>query len=368
MPGELDALHQGIGSLTHYELLGVPTTADRLELRDAHSTLRKRLMSEPLGVGAAVALRAQIGAVVAAVDEAFEVLLDPARRAMYDRMLAVRPQTASHATIPPPAETPTMPAPPGITEALVSLWSAPPKETPRMMPAPGMLQRPREDVKRREAFDLEDHWSLTTEAVPTVEVLPTLSRQLPPTPVSEYRTAPASPTAGHKPMPIPAMDPQRAAKTTGSMLSDTGARVRHSIPPELSTPEGQLEGLRRDYDTLSTAIELCLQELCEARSPRADAMRSTLSALAAIRGTHAATAAHMAEQSGLWALAADQWRRAFEAQPRNAHYALCAARCFLQAGTNLDAAAHFAQLAQELGGGIDTTGIILNEVAHRKSR
>lgn len=62
-------------TVTHYEVLGVPTTADTAEIKKAYH--RRLRTSHPDAGGSAGLFRL--------VQEAYEVLSDPARRAVYDR-------------------------------------------------------------------------------------------------------------------------------------------------------------------------------------------------------------------------------------------------------------------------------------------
>jgi len=99
-----------VSGLTHYDVLGVAPTARVDEIREAYRRLaREHHPDRTAASGSAV------GAVsMSAINEAYRVLNDPARRAVYDASLrqgsARGPAAPPSSTPPTPSAAPTMPA------------------------------------------------------------------------------------------------------------------------------------------------------------------------------------------------------------------------------------------------------------------
>lgn len=83
---------------THYEVLGVRSTASADEIRSAYRTLARRVHPDAQAVGSAAGRAG--GADMAALNEAWRVLSDPGRRALYDASLRA-PSSATGSAAPP---------------------------------------------------------------------------------------------------------------------------------------------------------------------------------------------------------------------------------------------------------------------------
>jgi hypothetical protein len=93
---------------THYDRLGVSPAASTAEIRAAYRELARRVHPDVAG--------GDVGTAMAALNEAWSVLGDPARRAAYDATLApprpgpAPPRPAPRPPRPGPARTPAEPA------------------------------------------------------------------------------------------------------------------------------------------------------------------------------------------------------------------------------------------------------------------
>jgi curved DNA-binding protein CbpA len=111
---------------THYERLGVARSASAVEIRAAYRRLARRTHPDVNGSG--------VDASMAAVNEAWRVLGDPARRAEYDALLTPevrrpqrRPPGAAPRATPAPDRPPPSPAP---DDARPSWWNEPVPDGP----------------------------------------------------------------------------------------------------------------------------------------------------------------------------------------------------------------------------------------------
>jgi curved DNA-binding protein CbpA len=86
----------------YYEVLGVSQTATDSEIRSAYIELVKRAHPDRLGTAPDAAEWKAANAQLAALNEAFHTLGDPARRRQYDAVRA--PGSASAGDVPPPPE------------------------------------------------------------------------------------------------------------------------------------------------------------------------------------------------------------------------------------------------------------------------
>jgi tetratricopeptide (TPR) repeat protein len=81
---ELLDLHQRLGSLSLWEVLGVPRTADAGEVRRAYLRAAKRLHPDRLVQLGLADLKTEANEVFAQITRAHEVLSDPERRRLYE--------------------------------------------------------------------------------------------------------------------------------------------------------------------------------------------------------------------------------------------------------------------------------------------
>lgn len=153
----------GAPPASHYDVLGVSRGANAAEIRAAYRELARRLHPDRVAAGSADAAPAAGDRSMSAVNEAYRVLSDPARRVVYDRSLdgghtlgpagSARPpeRDRMRETPPPPRHTPLAPAGParvpwklmavvaviGSTLVLVSSFF---DEAPGLKPADGILE------------------------------------------------------------------------------------------------------------------------------------------------------------------------------------------------------------------------------------
>jgi hypothetical protein len=91
-------------SRSHFEVLGLPSTATDVEVKEAGSRMSRRFHPDvPLDPDVSD-LKRQVEAIFIRVTEAYEVLRDPGRRVRHERMLGISPASAPPAA-PPPART-----------------------------------------------------------------------------------------------------------------------------------------------------------------------------------------------------------------------------------------------------------------------
>jgi molecular chaperone DnaJ len=96
---------------THYDILGVAPDADVTEIREAYRRLAREHHPDRVASSGSAAL----GHSMPAINEAYRVLNDPARRAVYDAGLRGAPMRgpaapAREATTEPPSTMPTFPS------------------------------------------------------------------------------------------------------------------------------------------------------------------------------------------------------------------------------------------------------------------
>jgi hypothetical protein len=102
---------------SHFEVLGVPQTANDAELKDAAARLSRRFHPDvPLGADVSD-LKRQIEAIFIRVTEAYDVLRDPTRRERHERMLGITPASRPIARQEAPRSDPPPPPPPATPKA-----------------------------------------------------------------------------------------------------------------------------------------------------------------------------------------------------------------------------------------------------------
>ncbi|HVO13012.1 MAG TPA: DUF4388 domain-containing protein [Vicinamibacteria bacterium] len=148
----------GIATRTHFEVLGVPRTANEAEIKEAYFRLARRFHPDVHHASSLSDLRDSLEAVFIRLGQAYDVLRDPRRRAQYEERLGPRPAPAAPVTPQPqPAQVPrpTDPAPPAAPTAAPAAAKAakPPRDHEEDV-------RVAEDALRRAAklFEKEKYW------------------------------------------------------------------------------------------------------------------------------------------------------------------------------------------------------------------
>ena len=89
---------------THYDLLGVRTDATADEIRHAYRSMARRIHPDALATGSAAGGASSQD--MAALNEAWRVLSDPGRRALYDASLRTKSSAPPRPATPAPARQP----------------------------------------------------------------------------------------------------------------------------------------------------------------------------------------------------------------------------------------------------------------------
>ncbi|MDO9015760.1 MAG: hypothetical protein Q8S73_35950 [Deltaproteobacteria bacterium] len=288
----LDQLFQRLDSLDHYELLGVARDAPSSLIQRAYglrSTLYRSLASAQRQTTAS-ASRAH--AVLCAMDAAWRVLGDPARRVDYDRRLGVtHPANSAHGPIEPFSRAER-------AQEVFSVAPCAPSAPPAMpTPAPPPPPMTLTDLAERGISESFRPTSPTSDTVRPPMLISASMRLSPeslrPPRVPTLVDAPASPDA----------DP----------WGDLAVSMRD---------------LRDEVDLLCGVLQSTLNALAahQPGDPSLDAARRGISGLQA---RHAAQAAHDHERRGRWRQASRAWLGAAEHSPNDAWLVAHAARTLL---------------------------------------
>lgn len=195
--GAIDEIWERRMTATHYELLGVPRTADRKAIRDAYFNLSKRFHPDVFFRRELGVYRSRIDEVFRMLTRAYDVLSNPRQRAGYDLHLA---------------NLESRPPPPGEDPSPVSIARPPP--VPSVAPTPPP-PRP-----------------VPAAAMPSDAVVPP--------PVRPGNSVPASPhTASTPPTPSQPVDPAVRQRALEAMRRRLGAVVqpqRTSLTPAAPLP------------------------------------------------------------------------------------------------------------------------------------
>ncbi len=84
---EVEAIHELIGELNHYQLLGLKPSCAQDEVDAAFRNESRRLHPDRVAAGATPDLKAKANEVYKAVNEAYKLLRDPDGRAAYDNSM-----------------------------------------------------------------------------------------------------------------------------------------------------------------------------------------------------------------------------------------------------------------------------------------
>lgn len=126
---EILAAHAELKTRTHFEVLGLPRASGAAQVKYAYFQLFRRFHPDLRLDPKLADLTREIEAISARVDEAYQVLIDPASRSRYENMLGPSRRTPpSFQRAPTPPDTPAAPA---------AKVESPPSERPSVPPLPG---------------------------------------------------------------------------------------------------------------------------------------------------------------------------------------------------------------------------------------
>ncbi|MGE0790974.1 MAG: DnaJ domain-containing protein [Sandaracinaceae bacterium] len=348
----IDDLYFALELLDHYEVLGVPRTGVRAEIRLAYFTLSKvfhpdTMFGKRLGV-----YKSRMEAVFQRITEAYEVLSKKKARADYDRYLEVSDRT----------------------RAIEAAVSEPDTESD------AVAQRGRDAARQDASKPAEKPRTPSDGGEPPVS-------SSPPEPVSSSPPASSSPPSEPAP-PVPprrSMSPEGQARARELMAKKLRGATRRSTPakPAAASPsvapigrDNVLRGLARSLkDTAAHTGGLDpvrRHEMAADRALREGNLADAASALrlaltlaperSDLRSQHARINADLAaelassyeeqamyeQRHGKWAAAALSWAKVFEGRPNDAEPARRAAECLLEANGDLHHARVLAQRAVDI--------------------
>ncbi len=119
---EIEDAHEGLRTWNHFEVLGIPRTANEIQVKEAYFRLAKRFHPDVHHDPALSDLRDKLEAVFIKLGEAYEVLKNPRTRASYEELLASR---MPRVPVPPgpsaPVAGPTVPVDPAAEQKAAEL-------------------------------------------------------------------------------------------------------------------------------------------------------------------------------------------------------------------------------------------------------
>jgi curved DNA-binding protein CbpA len=125
---EILALHAELKTRTHFEILGLPRASGAAQVKDAYFRLFRRFHPDLRLDPKLADLAREIEAISARVDEAYQVLVDPASRSRYESLLGPSRRT--------PPSVQRAPMPPGASPAPAAKLQSPSSRPPSAGPAP----------------------------------------------------------------------------------------------------------------------------------------------------------------------------------------------------------------------------------------
>lgn len=325
---KVDRLFVRLGSLDHYSLLGVPRDAETGLIQRAH-TLRRTLYQSLATSAQAPATVAKVRAILSALDLAWEVLGNAARRAEYDLRMTGTPQVSVTSMLPPPPS----PEPEVFSRAqrAQEVFSTPsrapsvppPPRTPKETPAPaaprsrtpsppvGVMPAVVELVMNQ-AFEKPN---VRAEAVRARAETPTIRPPSMPRPTAvndDEAVAPRAPTHAS-----PAFI--GVAPSTRPMRSRLDPWDRTSTTPPSA---------HEDIATLCSALQATLAVLAEER-PHDILVIEARRNVSEMQARHAVREAHEHELRGQWTDASRSWMQASRCMPEDPWALAHAARALL---------------------------------------
>ncbi len=304
---DIDAMYARLGG-THYDLLGVTSTADRPAVRAAYFELMKRYHPDVYWERDLELYRPRVEAIFRELTVAFETLCDSRRRAEYDAALAARnaPPRPAAAPVSPPKTTgilrkPTTPPTGGSVPPRESgeTPSARPPERPASA-SPGA--RPSEAPARR-ASDVPPG---VDERVPRDITLQSLLRA----------------RGGH------------IAKQQRERVADLEERVQQA---QMRNDVPEVIGLLREAVTLSPDDATLEQRLAQAEAEQAAVLVERLR-----------NAARVHEKDRRWDAAVEAWIRASNERPSDLALLLAVVHASCEGHVDLPRAAEYARRATQL--------------------
>ncbi|MFO0629224.1 MAG: DnaJ domain-containing protein [Polyangiales bacterium] len=313
---------------THYQLLGVPRTADRKAIRDAYFALSRRFHPDVFFNRNLGEYRTRIDEVFRMLTRAYDVLSNAKQRAGYDLHLESLESTPP----PPPTERP----PASTSTPPVSIPSAPPVPT---FPPPA--------------------------ARPTVPMAAMGGAVVPPPPPRTLSTATASPMAQTASQPIDPAVRQRALESMRRRLNSVvpgGAKAAPTPqpmhppappPPRVDDREARLSRILGDGEEaqkrgdFEKALEHFRNALQIAKDD--DSIQNRVNAVDQLLKAQKTGAyiekARDAMREGKAEIAASMWEKAWEGRPTDAALLVNAAEVLAKYGNNRGKAKELAQRA-----------------------
>ncbi len=338
----IDDLFAAVDELDHYQVLGVPRTAERKDIRHCYFTLSKVFHPDTMFGRELGPYRARMGTIFQRITEAYEVLGKKKQRHEYDRYLELSDRTrAVEAAInPDPALDARIrrgeAAARGEAEASgatpaegIERPALPPSEPPRLPP-------PRARTSR----------------APTSEEARARAKQLMAKKLRHATRVSASPRPARTSAPPPstvAIGRDNVLRGLARSLRDTAHHTggldrvaRHERSAERAEREG-------DLATAANHYRLALSLAPERRdlAARHDVVNGVLAA--ELAGAYEEQARYE-ERHGKWAAAALSWGKVVEGRPDDPAPARHAAECLLEAKGDLHRAKELAQRAVDLDG------------------
>lgn len=287
----IDQLFQRLGSLDHYELLGVARDAPSSWIQRAYGLRRTLYRSLASAQTQTTASASRAHAVLCAMDAAWRVLGDPARRMDYDRRLGVtHPANSAQAPVEPCSRAERAQE---VFSESSRAPSSPPALTPTQAPAPMTLT----DLAER---GISESFRSTTPTSDTARPPMIISASMRLSP--ESLRPPRVPTLVEAP-PSPDADP----------WDDLAVSMRD---------------LRDEVDLLCGALQSTLHALA-AHQPGDPSLEAARRGVSGLQARHAAQVAQDHERRGRWAQASKAWLDAAEHAPHDAWLVAHAARTLL---------------------------------------
>lgn len=340
---KVDRLFVRLGSLDHYSLLGVPRDAEAVLIQRAH-TLRRTLYQSLMMGSQTAATVAKVRAILSALDLAWEVLGNAARRAEYDLLITGSPLVSASTTPPPPpGPVPEVFSRAERAQEVFSTPSRPPSmppppRAPKKTPAPATPRRP--------------------TPTPPVGVMPALAElvmnQAFTTPNVRAETVQAraeTPTIRPPSMPRvaavnddEAVAPRAPTRPSPGLTSAPSTRPMRSRLDPWDRASSSPQSAHDDLATLCSALQATLSVLAEER-PHDILVIEARRNVSEMQARHAVRDAQEQELQGRWTQAARSWMQASRCMPEDPWLLAHAARALLLSNAAPSDAVEVAQRA-----------------------
>ncbi len=318
---KIEHLFHRLGALDHYALLGVPRDAQVQLIRHAHGLRQMLCRSMTSDRSQPSAGAAKAHAILAAMDLAWEVLSEPARRAEYDRRLAATPAADSSRPTPEnfsraaraqevfstPSRAPSAPPPP-MPSSL--------RGTSRPVPESIAPQRPQPSQPHRAGV-----LSALADVIVGGEPAPAARTTIRPPPM---------PREAGSHLSQDSLRPPRAASGMGPVTDAPSASATHPEGDPWTHVSDSVHVLRDEIDVLCSALLSALSAL-SAHRPDDASLDDARRGVGRLQVRHAVQAAHNLELQGEWARASRAWMSAARSAPVDPWLLAHAARTLLLA-------------------------------------